>query len=85
MNWAQYFRKKNKNETASRAKERLQIIVSERRSGGEISYIPELKRDILEVLKKYVQVDDDMVDVTLDQMDKDTSVLELNVRLPDDV
>ncbi|AIR86054.1 cell division topological specificity factor MinE [Pantoea rwandensis] len=74
-------RKKN---TANIAKERLQIIVAERRRGdSEPHYLPQLKRDILEVICKYVKIDPDMVTVQLDQKGDDISILELNVTLPE--
>lgn len=74
----------NKKSTANIAKERLQIIVAERRRGdNEPHYLPELKREILEVICKYVQIDPDMVTVQLEHKGDDISVLELNVTLPE--
>lgn len=73
-----------KKSTANIAKERLQIIVAERRRGdSEPHYLPQLKRDILEVICKYVQIDPEMVTVALEQKGDDISVLELNVTLPE--
>ncbi|QTF08281.1 cell division topological specificity factor MinE [Brenneria izadpanahii] len=73
-----------KKTTANIAKERLQIIVAERRRGdSEPHYLPQLKRDILEVICKYVQIDPEMVSVQLEQKGDDISVLELNVTLPE--
>ncbi|GKX54800.1 cell division topological specificity factor [Leminorella grimontii] len=73
-----------KKQTANIAKERLQIIVAERRRGdSEPHYLPQLKRDILEVICKYVQIDPEMVSVQLEQKGDDISVLELNVTLPE--
>ncbi|HEY1844409.1 MAG TPA: cell division topological specificity factor MinE [Buttiauxella sp.] len=78
-----FFLSRKKN-TANIAKERLQIIVAERRRGErEPQYLPQLKRDILEVICKYVQIDPEMLTVVLDQKDDDISVLELNVTLPE--
>jgi cell division topological specificity factor len=81
----EFFRPK-KTTTASVAKERLQIIVAERRSAGQgaPSYLPQLKLDLLEVIRKYVHINPDQVSVNLDQKDEDLSVLELNVTLPED-
>ncbi|MCG7532165.1 cell division topological specificity factor MinE [Psychrobium sp. MM17-31] len=77
-----YFRS-NKKTTASLAKERLQIIVAhERNDRKSPDYLPQLKRDILEVISKYVQISEDKVSVEVDQSD-DLAVLELNVTLPD--
>ncbi|CDL23524.1 Cell division topological specificity factor MinE [Klebsiella pneumoniae IS53] len=76
-----FSRKKN---TANIAKERLQIIVAERRRGdAEPHYLPQLRKDILEVICKYVQIDPEMVSVQLEQRDGDISILELNVTLPE--
>ncbi|BCQ35340.1 MULTISPECIES: cell division topological specificity factor MinE [Erwiniaceae] len=73
-----------KKSTANIAKERLQIIVAERRRGdSEPHYLPQLKRDILEVICKYVKIDPEMLTVKLDQKDDDISILELNVTLPE--
>lgn len=70
--------------TANIAKERLQIIVAERRrSDAEPHYLPQLRKDILEVICKYVQIDPEMVTVQLEQKDGDISILELNVTLPE--
>ncbi|MGL9735252.1 MAG: cell division topological specificity factor MinE [Symbiopectobacterium sp.] len=73
-----------KKNTANIAKERLQIIVAERRHGdSEPHYLPQLKRDILAVICKYVQIDPEMVMVQLEKKGDDISVLELNVTLPE--
>ncbi|MBW1212534.1 cell division topological specificity factor MinE [Pantoea allii] len=78
-----FFLSRKKN-TANIAKERLQIIVAERRRGdSEPHYLPQLKRDILEVICRYVKIDPDMVTVQLDQKGDDISILELNVTLPE--
>ncbi|MFV0575640.1 MAG: cell division topological specificity factor MinE [Vibrio sp.] len=84
MSLLQFFRPKKKD-SANLAKERLQIIVAERRNHGSAnpSYLPQLKEDILQVLSKYVAVDPSMVNVSLEQGDDDLSVLELNIQLPD--
>ena len=78
-----FFLSRKKN-TANIAKERLQIIVAERRrSDAEPHYLPQLRKDILEVICKYVQIDPEMVTVQLEQKDGDISILELNVTLPE--
>jgi cell division topological specificity factor len=65
------------------AKERLQIILAREhadRNGPD--YLPDLKKDILEVVAKYVTVDLDRIQVHLDK-DGDMDILELNIILPD--
>ena len=79
-----YFRSEKKN-SASLAKERLQIIVAHERSQrGTPAYLPQLKQDILDVIRKYVNVNSDAVQVQFDQNEDDLAVLELNVTLPDE-
>lgn len=85
MSLLDFFRS-SKPSSASAAKERLQIIVAERRRQGETqpAYLPQLKQEILEVLSKYVRTNPDMVSVALEHSDDNLSVLELNITLPDD-
>ncbi len=78
-----FFLSRKKN-TACIAKERLQIIVAERRRGEtEPHYLPNLKKDLLEVICKYVRITPDMLSVKLDHTDDDIAILELNVTLPE--
>jgi len=46
-------------------------------------YLPLLKQDILNVIKKYVDIGEEQVMVQLESQD-DCDVLELNITLPDD-
>ena len=72
-----------KKTSAAAAKERLQILIShERQNRQGPDFLPDLQRDILEVVKKYVAIRDDHVSVRLDRAG-DASVLELNVTLPE--
>jgi len=78
-----YLKKKEKPSTAAVAKERLQIIVAhERRKRTEPDYLPMMQKEIIEVIRKYVNIGEDQVSVQLENSD-DCSVLELNVTLPD--
>jgi len=79
-----YFLAKDKKNTASVAKERLQIIVAhERNKRQQPDYLPQMQKEILAVIQKYVEIDLDDVSVQLDN-DSDCSVLELNITLPED-
>lgn len=82
-----YLRKRG-NSTASVAKERLQIIIShertERNKGNKPDYLPKLQEEILAVIAKYMSINRDQVSVNLERMG-DSSVLELNVTMPDEV
>ncbi len=82
MSFWDYFRTNKKN-TASIAKERLQIIVAhERTKRDQPDYLPQLQQEILEVIRKYVPISQEDVQVQLDK-NENCSVLELNVTLPD--
>ncbi len=82
MSFLDFFTTRKKN-TASIAKERLQIIVAHERGKREQpDYLPQLQQEILEVIRKYVPIDQDQVQVQLDK-NEHCSVLELNVTLPD--
>ncbi len=64
---------------------RLQIIVAhERSSRGGPDYLPQLKQDILDVIRKYVNIDPEKITVQLDQKSDELSVLELNITFADD-
>jgi len=86
MSLLDYFRSpKEEKKSADLAKDRLQIIVAHERSMRDNTpdYLPQLKHDILEVIKRYVAVSSDQVHVQLEQKDNNLSVLELNVTLPE--
>ncbi|MDM7856934.1 cell division topological specificity factor MinE [Thiopseudomonas acetoxidans] len=83
MSIVNFFRSRKKNTTASVAKERLQIIVAhERGQRDEPDYLPALQRELVEVIRKYVNIDNDQVQIALDNQGN-CSILELNVTLPD--
>ncbi len=72
-----------KKQTASVAKDRLRIIVAhERANRGGPEYLPMLQRELLEVIRKYVNVDADAVKVDL-LTDGDDKVLDISVSLPE--
>ncbi|MBP3973430.1 cell division topological specificity factor MinE [Pseudoxanthomonas spadix] len=74
---------KAKKNTAETAKNRLQIIIAqERNQRGAPDYLPLLQRELLEVIKKYVNVDAEAVKVDL-LKEGDHDVLDISVALPD--
>jgi cell division topological specificity factor len=82
-----FLRKKEKQvTTASKAKERLQIIVAHERNSRnkQPDYLPQLTEDILQVLRKYIKVSDESFSINLDKKDGDLNVLELNIELHDE-
>ena len=69
--------------SANLAKERLRIIVAQERSvRGDHDNLPLLRRELLEVIHKYVNVDPAAVQVSLGNEDGH-EVLELSVLLPE--
>jgi cell division topological specificity factor len=79
-----FFRKRPSS--ADLAKDRLQIVVArERASTGDRvqSYLPQLQRELLEVLAKYEKLDLDQISVALDKKG-DAEVLEINIVLPEE-
>ena len=74
---------KRQPKSANIAKERLRIIVAQERSArGGPDYLPLLRRELLEVIRKYVNVDPDAIVVSLEKEDGH-EVLELSVALPE--
>ncbi len=83
MSLLNYFRS-TKPSSASVAKERLQILVAhERASRNQPSYLPKLQEELLAVIRKYVNVEQDAISVNFEQ-DENQEVLELNIILPDE-
>ena len=67
-----------KKQTAAVAKDRLRIIVAHERAGrGGPDYLPMLQRELLEVIRKYVNVDVEAV------KEGQHDVLDISVALPD--
>lgn len=74
---------KPKKNTANIAKERLRIIVAQERTGRDApDYLPLLQRELLEVIRKYVNVDAESVKVDLIG-DGENKVLDISVALPE--
>jgi cell division topological specificity factor len=83
MSLLDYF-KSTKPSSAAIAKERLQILVAhERSSRNQPSYLPQLKKELLEVIQKYFKVSEETISVSLEQ-DDERETLELNITLPDE-
>ncbi|MGD0465451.1 MAG: cell division topological specificity factor MinE [Gammaproteobacteria bacterium] len=71
----------NNRRTAQKAKERLQILVSHQRTkNGNLDFIPQLRQELINVISKYVSIDNDQIQVEL-QQNENCSILELNITL----
>ena len=85
MRLLEYFRLAKQPPSADTAKQRLQVIIShERVSGPSYEFLPLLQSELLEVIKKYIEVDPDRVKVDIEK-GEGMSVLEVNIELPSGV
>ncbi len=76
-----------KKKSANIAKERLQIILAHERSGrgaSRFDYLPELQRDLVAVISKYVSIKPEDIKVHLERQDN-LEVLEVKIELPEAV
>ncbi|HEX4872234.1 MAG TPA: cell division topological specificity factor MinE [Nevskiaceae bacterium] len=83
MDWMKFFRGEQKA-SAAQAKERLLLVVSHQRAGraNGPEWLPRLREELLAVVRKYVQVSDEAVDVKL-QREEGEDVLAMSVTLPE--
>ncbi|HEZ2456883.1 TPA: cell division topological specificity factor MinE [Neisseria meningitidis] len=73
-----------KQKTATVARDRLQIIIAQERAqeGQALDYLPTLRKELMEVLSKYVNVSLDNIRISQEKQDG-MDVLELNITLPE--
>jgi cell division topological specificity factor len=68
--------------SAEAARERLQVLLShERANAAQPDYLPQMHRDIVDVIRRYVEVDDQKIEVQVEHSGN-MSVLEVNIELP---
>ena len=74
----------SKPKSAAVAKERLQLIIARERSGAPAAaaFLPDLQRDLIAVISKYVNVNPDDIKVSLEKQDR-YEVIEVNIVLPE--
>ncbi len=80
-----FFKQEKKKNTANLAKERLQILIAHEHSDKSKKapdYLPKLRDELLVVIRKYVQVSDNDVNVKVES-GSDFDTLELNITLPE--
>ena len=80
------FLRSKPKDTARGAADRLQILVAhERKQDKQPEWMPQLQREILELISKYVDISIKDIDMDIrEEQDKNLSVLELNVTLPEE-
>ena len=74
----------NKPKTAALAKERLQLIIAHERNGlsGKKEFLPEMQKELIAVISKYVAINPDDIKVSLEKQGN-YEVLEVNIVLPE--
>lgn len=73
-----------KRKSAQLAKERLQIIINHERSQTDAyDFLPELRKELLAVMSKYIKVDEDHLNICA-RKDGNQSTIEMNVVVPDE-
>ena len=79
-----FFKKEKKKNTANLAKERLQILIAHEHDSANKTpdYLPKLQEELMQVIRKYVKVNDDAVNVKVEKGDN-FDTLELNITLPE--
>ena len=83
MGFFKFFGSGRGDTSAKVAKDRLQVLIAHERSGRDgPDYLPMLRKDILDVIKKYAPIDDEALTVQLETQD-DCDILELNITLPE--
>ena len=84
MSFLTLFRSRRKP-SASEAKERLQILLAHERSDlAKPDYLPRLHHELLQVIAKYVEIDEDKINVEFETSGS-VSTLEVNIELPNRV
>ena len=76
-----------KQKTASLARDRLQIIITQERANRDAAnktpdYLPALQKELLEVLSKYVQIELNDINIAREEQDG-VEMLALNITLPE--
>ncbi len=73
-----------KQNSASLAKERLQIIIArEHSSDDKKNFLPQLEKELVEVIRKYVHINDNDIKVSLNKQGS-LEVLDVNIVIDGD-
>ncbi|EMS99388.1 cell division topological specificity factor MinE [Agrobacterium tumefaciens str. Cherry 2E-2-2] len=70
-----------KQKSAPLARERLQVLLAHERASSGSDLVAILREEILGVIAKHVQIDNDRVRVKMDR-DEHVSILEIDVEIP---
>lgn len=81
MSFLSFFRG-HKKTSANVARDRLQLILINERGGGIApDYLPQLQRELVEVISKYVQINPEDIKVNLERQDS-LEILEVKIEMP---
>ncbi|MGC9101980.1 MAG: cell division topological specificity factor MinE [Desulfurella sp.] len=69
-----------RRESANVAKDRLQIILAHERQLNSAPFVEDLRKDLISVISKYVNIDPTRIDVRLER-DNHLEILEINIPL----
>ncbi|MCB5202200.1 cell division topological specificity factor MinE [Neorhizobium sp. T786] len=70
-----------KQRSAPMARERLQVLLAHERASSSSDLVSVLREEILAVIAKHVQLDNDKVKIKMDR-DENVSILEIDVEIP---
>jgi cell division topological specificity factor len=70
-----------KQRSAPLARERLQLLLAHERASSSVDLVSVLREEILAVIARHVQIDNDKVTVKIDR-DEHVSLLEIDVEIP---
>lgn len=78
-----YLLGQRKKRSASAAKDRLQILLAHERSSRNVpDYLPKMRSEILQVIAKYIDIDEEQLKISIDE-ENGFDVLEMNLVLPE--
>jgi cell division topological specificity factor len=84
MSWLERIFGTNQPKSALLAKERLTLVIAHQRSSGENTpdFLPELQKELIAVISKYVKVNAEDIVVQLEKKGN-YEVLEVNIVMPE--
>ena len=75
INFFKKFKKSEKEESKNTAKERLHLVLAQDRANISADFLEMMKQEILEVIKKYIDIDEKAIDVRLTNKESEDGVM----------
>lgn len=84
MSWWDRLLRSNKPSSADLAKERLRIVITHEHHRLQLTkpYLPQLRQELLDVIRRYVPITDEAIQVEVDHRDN-LDVLAMTIMLPE--